>query len=94
MLILCLVIDLGCRYAVSWCDLELTFDFAKVILKMLSEIYLRNREGRYHLLVGLLVGGWKRAKSWCVLGVTSDLISAKMFLNVTKIYRLLQLYFS
>ena len=33
-----------CRYATSWCDLELTFDLAVVTLtyKFLSELYLGN----------------------------------------------------
>ena len=37
-------IDKGCRCATSWCDLDLTFDLAVVILtyKSLSGLYLRN----------------------------------------------------
>ena len=36
----------GCRYAVSWCDLDLTFDLAVVTLslKILSGLYLGNRK--------------------------------------------------
>ena len=35
----------GCRYAMSWCDLDLTFDLAIVTLtlKVLSGLYLSNR---------------------------------------------------
>ena len=34
----------GCRCATSWCDLDLTFDFAVVTLtfKILSGLYLGN----------------------------------------------------
>ena len=34
----------GCRYAVSWCDLDLTFALAAVALsfKILSRLYLGN----------------------------------------------------
>ena len=36
----------GCRCAMSWCDLDLTFDLAVVTLtyKMLSGLCLRNRK--------------------------------------------------
>ena len=36
----------GCRCATSWCDLDLTFNFAKVTLtyKILSRLYLGNRK--------------------------------------------------
>ena len=36
----------GCRCAVSWSDLDLTFDLAVVALtyKILSGLYLRNRK--------------------------------------------------
>ena len=35
-----------CRCAISWCDLDLTFDLALVTLtcKILSGLYLRNRK--------------------------------------------------
>ena len=34
----------GCRYATSWCDLDLTFDIAVVTVtyKILSRLYLGN----------------------------------------------------
>ena len=36
----------GCRCAMSWCDLDLTFDLAIVTLtvKIFSGLYLRNRK--------------------------------------------------
>ena len=36
----------GCRYATSWCDLDLTFDLAVMTLsyKILSRLYLRKRK--------------------------------------------------
>ena len=36
----------GCRCAMSWCDLGLTFDLAVVTFtyKILSELYLGNRK--------------------------------------------------
>ena len=36
----------GCRYAMSWCDLDLTFDLAAVTLslRILSGLYLGNRK--------------------------------------------------
>ena len=46
MLDICKDIGWGCRCAVSWSDLDLTFDLAKVTLslKILSGLYLRNRK--------------------------------------------------
>ena len=43
MLILCRDIGLRCRRATSWCDLDLTFDFALVTLrlKILSGLIIR-----------------------------------------------------
>ena len=37
---------MGCRCAMSWSDLDLTFDLAEVTLslKILSGLYLRNRK--------------------------------------------------
>ena len=45
-LILSRDIGWGCRHAMSWCDLDLTFDLAVVTLslKFLSRLYLRNRK--------------------------------------------------
>ena len=39
----------GCRYATSWCDLDLTFDLTVVTLtyKILSGLYLRNHKKLY-----------------------------------------------
>ena len=39
-------IDWGCRYAMSWCDLDLTFDLVVVTLslKILYRLYLKNRK--------------------------------------------------
>ena len=39
-------IDWGCRCALSWCDLALTYDLAVVTLslEMLSGLYHRNRK--------------------------------------------------
>ena len=36
----------GCRFAMSWCDLDLTFDLtiATLSLKILSGLYLGNRK--------------------------------------------------
>ena len=36
----------GCRYGMSWCDLDLTFNLAVVTLayKILSGLYLGNHE--------------------------------------------------
>ena len=36
----------GCRCAISWCDLDLTFELAVVTLtcKILSGLYLRKRK--------------------------------------------------
>ena len=46
MLILGKDIHWGCRCAVSWCDLDLSFELAIVTwsLKSLSGLYLRNRK--------------------------------------------------
>ena len=74
------------------CDFDLTFDFTVVTLtlKIWAGVYL----------VGMFPGDCRCAPSWCELGVTFHLASARMFSShlrhifpVTKQHGLLQLIF-
>ena len=65
-----------CRCATSWCDLDLTFDLAVVILslKILSGLYLGTIRCR-ELILGRDIGwGCRCAVSWCDLDLTFDLV--------------------
>ena len=53
----------GCRYALSWCDLDLAFDLALVTL--IYKILLKTTISLY--MVGTLDGWCKCATSWCDL---------------------------
>ena len=78
----------GCRCATSWCDLDLTFDLAVLILsyKILSELYLRNCSEtlrcRKLLLSRDLVGSCRCATSWCDLDLTFDITIVTLTYNI------------
>ena len=60
-----------CRFATSWCDLDMMFDLAEVTLTFPG--YTRKCVG-HSFLVGTLVGGCRCAMSWCGLDLTFDLL--------------------
>ena len=69
-LILVGILVRGCRCAMSWCDLDFTFDLAAVTLtnKILSGLYLGK------LILGRDIGwGCRCATLWCDLDLTFGL---------------------
>ena len=64
----------GCRRALSWCDLDLTFDLAIMTLtfKILSGLYLGSRT----------VGACRCATSWCDLDFTFDHVIVTMSFKI------------